>query len=379
MPPKTRAAEAKAEKEDGIDLPSHSKAKQSDREVEQEGEYENNDAAEEPEPEGESEIEEDEEAEEDEEEEDDGNDDLDSGKDAHAGQKRKSPPKDGSKPPPKKAARQASDSPSVSPKKLLNFLLSARALPYCFPAEELEAAKSSSTYKSYSLSSPTSFTPFEHLLCAHMLSKPLSHRLGMRSIRTLLNDPFNFSTPETIVSAGEHRVWEALEEARTQHRQKTASYLFGTGKAYSDSETMFNLAQEANDSGPSGVIEHIKSTVPGLATVGGEIFCRRVQCVDGWGDALWPYADGKAIDSLRQIGIEVEDAEDLQSAIEREVDWTQVKDMGLHERDLSKQQLVGEMEETQMQAEFVVVLERAIGCVLEGKVEELKKAAAAEA
>ena len=365
MPPKTRAAEAKAEKKNDLDLLSDRKAKQSDREVEQEGEVENSDAAEEPEPENEdfdqmNDLVEEEEPEE----------------RAHAGQKRKSPPKDASKPPPEKTARQTSSSTPANSKRLLNFLLSAKALPYCFPAEELEAAKSSSTYNSYSLSSPTSFTPFEHLLCAHMLSKPLSHMLGMRSIRTLLNEPFNFSTPEAIVSAGEHRVWEALEEARTQHRQKTAAYLFGTAKAYSDSETMFALAQEANDSGPSGVIEQIKSTVPGLATVGGEIFCRRVQCVDGWGDALWPYADAKAIDSLRQIGIEVEDAEDLQSAIERDVDWSQVKDMGLHERDLSKQQLVGEAEETQTQAEFVVVLERAIGCVLEGKVDGLRKAAA---
>lgn len=379
MTPKTRAAQAEVENEDDLDLPSHSKAEQSDREVEQEAEDENNDAAEEPEPED------DEEAGDDEMDEMDDvvehpaseeGEDADSGDEAHAGQKRKSPPKDALEPPPSKAPRQASSSTSVSSKKLLNFLLSAKALPYCFPEEELQAAKSSSKYKSYSLSSPTSFTPFEHLMCAHLLSKPLSHTLGMRSIRTLLNEPFNFTTAEAITSAGEHRVWEALEEARTQHRQKTASYLFGTGQAYSDSETMFALAQEANDSGPSGVIEHIKSTVPGLAVVGGEIFCRRVQCVDGWGNALWPYADGKAMASLRQIGVDVEDAEDLQSAIERDVDWDKVKDMGLHERDLSKQQLVGESEETQMQAEFVVVLERAIGCVLEGKVEELKKAAA---
>ncbi|KEF54075.1 uncharacterized protein A1O9_09870 [Exophiala aquamarina CBS 119918] len=356
MPPITRAAQVN-EEDDDLDFVSDTKAEQTDQDVGREAENENNHAA----------AGKPNEAEE-------ANRDADKN---NTGQKRKSPPTDTSNSQPSnKAARQNADSSSDSPKKLLNFLLSPKALPYCFPEEELAAAKTSSKYKSYSLSSPASFTPFEHLVCAHLLSKPLSHNIGMRSIRTLLNDPFNFTTPEEITSAGEHRVWEALEEARTHHRQKTASYLYGTGQAYSDSETMFALAQEANDSGPAGVIEHIKSTVPGLATVGGEIFCRRVQCVDGWGDALWPYADSKALDSLGQMGIEVQDAEDLRDTIKCDVNLDQVKDMGLHERNLSSQRLVRDEETTYMQAVFVVLLERAIGCVLENKVDELKKAAA---
>lgn len=302
---------------------------------------------------------------------------------AHAGQKRKDRPIDTT------ATENGSstknkvpkiDKATASPKQLLNFLLSSAALPFCFPEEELsDAAKSSSKkYKCYSLTSPTSFTPFEHLVCAHLLSKPLSHALGMRSVRTLLNDPFNLSSARAIVNAGEKRVWEALEAARTQHRQKTAAYLFGMGEAYDrdGGDAMYTLAEQANDGGHTGVVAHIKETVPGLGPVGAEIFCRRVQCVDGWGDALWPFADAKSLDALREIGIPVEDAEDLQSAIEREVEWDKVGDMGLQERDLSQIQLVGEQEETQMQAEFVVALERAIGCVLEGKVDQFKKAAA---
>lgn len=303
---------------------------------------------------------------------------------SHAGQKRKEPPTSTakSKEPEAKTRRQGSRSlaknqdNAATPKQLLNFLLSSAALPYCFPPDELEDAKKSKTYKSCSLTSPTSFTAFEHLICAHLLSKPLSHRLGMRSIRTLLNEPFSLSSAETIVSAGEKRVWEALETARTQHRQKTAAYIFGMAQSYADADTLFQLAEEANNDGAPGVIEHIKATVPGLGVTGAEIFCRRIQCVDGWGDALWPYADGKSIDALREIGVPVRDAEGLQSAIEREVNWDLVGDMGLHERDLSKAQLVGEQEETQVQAEFVVVLERAVGCVLEGNVQALRKAAA---
>ncbi|KIV93819.1 hypothetical protein PV10_05005 [Exophiala mesophila] len=348
---------------------SHGKSEDSDRKAEQNGEADNNhEAVEEPE-----------------------EDNNDKENDPHAGQKRKEAPTNVSQEHSTKSQRQeksgddeqGKDSASTSsskatPKQLLNFLLSGKSLPYCFPDEELEAGKSSGKYKSYSRSSPTSLTAFEHLICAHLLSKPLSHVLGMRSIRTLLNEPFELCSADAVVQAGEQRVWEALETARTQHRQKTAKYIYETGQAYSDSETMYALSEEANESGSQGVVQHIKSTVPGLGVVGGEIFCRRIQCVDGWGDALWPFADDKALDALRQIGVPVKDADDLQSAIEREVDWKLVGDMGLAGSDSKglQNELSGEEEETQVQAEFVIVLERAIGCVLEGKVEELNEAAA---
>lgn len=342
-------------------MPSpRSETEESSQEVEQNGKVDNkHDAAEEPKAE----------------------DDQDS--DTHAGQKRKEPPTEISQGQSTKSQRQESPSPSTSSattQQLINFLLSAKSLPYCFPEEELEAGKSSPKYKSYSRSSPTSLTAFEHLLCAHLLSKPLSHVLGLRSIRTLMNEPFELCSAEAVVEAGEQGVWEALEAARTQHRQKTAKYIHEMGQTYSDSETMYALAEEANESGPRGVVEHIKSTVAGLGAVGGEIFCRRIQCVDGWGDALWPFADDKSLDALSQIGIPVKDANDLQSAIERDVDWNLVGDMGLNERELSKHQLHGEEEgedtQAQAQAQFVILLERAIGCVLEGNVLQLNKAAA---
>lgn len=259
---------------------------------------------------------------------------------------------------------------------MLNFLLSAEALPYCFSQDELEAAKKSAKLKCYSLTSPTSFTPFEHLICAHLLSKPLSHVLGMRSIRTLLNEPHSFSTPEAIIEAGEKRVWEALEDARTQHRQTTASYIFATAESYADSEIMFALAEKANDEGSAGVMAYIKNTVPVLGNVGGEIFGRRIQYVDGWGDALWPYADGKALDSLRETGIKVTMRRTCRMRLSGRLVGIGSWDMGLHDSALSKGELVGEEMEMQVQAEFVVALERAVGCVLEGKAAEFQKAAA---
>lgn len=316
--------------------------------------------------------------------------------DTKTGSKRKSPPTSASKEkPPKKEPRQGSRASSrqtgggtgkdATSKQILNFLLSEDALPYCFPADELDAAQSGKFKKCYSITPPSLFTPFEHLITAHLLSKPLSHTLGMRSTRTLLNEPYSFSTPGKMKKAGEKEIWNALEEARTQHRQKTATYLYDMACQYSDpstsddkgdagdSDEMLELATQANEGGPRATIDFVKKTVKGMGETGASIFCRRVQACEGWGEAIWPYADSRAIDALRECGVKVADADGLQEMIERDVDWDKVGDMGLKDEKKG----VDDMDyEVQTAVELVTVLERAIGCSLEGKVGELKKAAA---
>lgn len=317
---------------------------------------------------------------------------------AKAGQKRKTPPASKAEKPPKKEPRQGArasarsagklgSGATVTSKQMLNFLLSKDALEYCYPADELEAAHSGKFSKNYSLTPPSLFTPFEHLVTAHLLSKPLSHVLGMRSVRTLLNPPYGYSTPEEMKKAGEDKIYQALEEAKTQHRQKTAAYLFEMAELYAgdlskdassashggDSDTMLDLAEAANDGGPRATISHLKSTVKGLGDIGGQIFCRRVQACDGWGEAIWPYADSKAMDALREVGIKIADADELQEMIEQDVDWDKVGDMGL----VREKEGVDEQDyDVQVAVEFVTVLERALGAVLEDKVGQLKKAAA---
>lgn len=315
---------------------------------------------------------------------------------AAAGQKRKSPPTSASKGKPrKKQPRQGSRTSSrtigggtgkdATSKQILNFLLSADAIPHCFPSDELDATSSGKFKKCYSRTPPSLFTPFEHLVTAHLLSKPLSHILGMRSTRTLLNEPYSFSTPGRMKAAGEHKIWQALEDAKTQHRQKTASYLAGMAAQYAnsdsagdsgdegDSDEMLELATQANEGGARATIDYIKSTVKGMGDRGAQLFCRRVQACEGWGEAIWPYADAKAIDALREVGVKVADADDLQEMIERDVDFDKVGSMGLIEEEKG----VDEKDyEVQTAVEFVTVLERAIGCVLEHNVSELGQAAA---
>ncbi|KAK5941522.1 hypothetical protein PMZ80_006801 [Knufia obscura] len=315
---------------------------------------------------------------------------------AQAGQKRKSPPTSASKEkPPKKEPRQGSRASGrtagggtgkdVTSKQILNFLLSEDSLQYCFPSDELDAARSGKFKKTYSLTPPSLFTPFEHLITASLLSKPLSHTLGMRSVRTLLNEPYSFSTPGDLKKAGEDKIWNALEEARTQHRQKTASYLYDMGTQYADpnskddggdkgdSDEMLELATAANEGGVKATIEHVKSTVKGMGVTGAEIFCRRVQACEGWGEALWPYADSKSFDALRELGVKVGSADELQEMIERDVDFDKVGSMGLTEE---KKGVDDKDYEVQVAVEFVTVLERAVGCSLEQNVPALRKAAA---
>lgn len=127
---------------------------------------------------------------------------------------------------PSKAPRRSARGPSSAqpdPVKLIKHLLSPASLHACRPKDEIEdLRKRGKDLRTYSSST---FTPFEELICAVILSRPISHALGLRSIRTLFNEPHNFTTPKKIREAGFEPVRKALDEARTQHRQKTAEEL----------------------------------------------------------------------------------------------------------------------------------------------------------
>lgn len=127
--------------------------------------------------------------------------------------------------PAKAPRRSARGAPQSQPDavKLVNYLLSPASLDSCRPKDEIEDVKNrSSDLRTYSAST---FNPFEELMCAVILSRPISHALGLRSIRTLFNDPYNYTIPKRIRDAGFDPVRKALDEARTQHRQKTAEEL----------------------------------------------------------------------------------------------------------------------------------------------------------
>ena len=136
--------------------------------------------------------------------------------------KRKAAAKDEPSKAPRRSARGA-QKPSIDPVKILQFLLSPSSPDLCRPKDETEDLKTrGSGIKTYSAST---FTPFEELISAVILSRPISHALGLRSIRTIFNDPWNFTTVRALRDAGSEGRRKALDEARTQHRQKTAEEL----------------------------------------------------------------------------------------------------------------------------------------------------------
>ena len=73
-----------------------------------------------------------------------------------------------------KASRRSARGPAAQPAdpvKLINFLLSNNALPFCRPKNETEDIESrGKQIRTYSLGD---FTPFEELVCALILSRPI--------------------------------------------------------------------------------------------------------------------------------------------------------------------------------------------------------------
>ncbi|ETN39958.1 uncharacterized protein HMPREF1541_06185 [Cyphellophora europaea CBS 101466] len=153
-------------------------------------------------------------------------------------------------------------------------------------------------------------TPFQNLVAALILSKPLSHRLGMRTINTLLNAPFGLRTVRDLDEAGFEGRRKVMWEARTQHKEKTAAQLGdlveGVQEVNGGEEGVEELkglkkqleGLEVGDAQKK--VEEVLSKVKGIGPTGTGIFMRRVQ--EDWDD-VFPYADQRALDTAVQFGL----------------------------------------------------------------------------
>lgn len=162
------------------------------------------------------------------------------------------------------------------------------------------------------LSYPNSdLTAFQTLLCAILLSKPISHRLELRTIETLLNKPYYFRTVQDLLDAGNEGRRAALWEARTQHKEKTAVQLGnlaqGIDTLCADSKSRDArdnlqpildkaLSEVSDKNNPFEVAEKVNDVltkqVNGLGAGGVEIFLRRIQ--SQW-PAVFPFADERVL------------------------------------------------------------------------------------
>jgi hypothetical protein len=243
----------------------------------------------------------------------------------------------------------------ATPEQILEYLLSNAALQYCRPDDEASDIESHRadmiTYSSQLLS------PFEELLCAVVLSRPISHRLGLRTIRTILNKPYSLRDPLAIKTAGPKKVLKALEAARTQHKYKTADEISLLAEAVSNNDWHNDLSKLRAQSKNSVESERevLRRSIKGLGKTGLDIFYRRVQWQ--WDEAS-PFVDSRTQAALERLGLP-ERAEKIEKLIESR--WN---DLNFGEGD-------GHDLETRKRRAFVVLLERAIGADLEKKIDQV--------
>lgn len=162
---------------------------------------------------------------------------------------------------------------------------------------------------------------FEQLLCASILSKPLSHRLGLRTIATILNPPYELKSPSAVIESGFEGRRQAMYDARTQHKDKTAEQLGNIvaglrhlcGVKGDDSSCDVKIqsltpvceaaregknAEEAAEKVRSCLTENLKGLGPG----GVNIFLRRIQKEKGW-SIVFPFMDQKSFEAAVNLGL----------------------------------------------------------------------------
>ena len=268
-------------------------------------------------------------------------------------------------PPVEDKPSKSTSPPTLSPPdrlKLLNFLLSPSSLPFARPKDEEENLRSRPNGGAKTRTYATGpFTPFEELLNAVILARPIGHTLGVRSIRTLLNPPFNLMSPKLIKDMGVDGVRHALDQARTQHRQKTAEDIVCLADAVTNDlgEDHFDVSLERlrEECGHDMEKERtlIQKNVKGIGKTGLDIFARRIQ--GSWGE-WYPFADQKTLDALELLGLPG-DTQQLKDLLDE--DWN----------DLRTDDVIGDGEESKRRV-FVRVLERAIGAHLDDRLDEMK-------
>lgn len=248
--------------------------------------------------------------------------------------------------PPKKQIKTSATSSSSPQIDTLEFLLSEKVKPLYIHADS-QPPTDPQDGKSY-FSAPDELNPWEHLMTALVISRPLSHVLGQRTVGVLLNPPYSFNGPEAVIDAGEKKVYEAFEASRTQHRQKTAADISAAATLVNEKQ-WFQEGKNGLRGKAFHVVRNALKEIKGVGDVGCDVFLRRVQGNKEWWDRRNPFVDSKSANALQKLGLP-SNGKELLALIEAHCD-----DLGFK----------GEKEDCLRKA-FVDVVERALGVVLEG-------------
>jgi hypothetical protein len=245
---------------------------------------------------------------------------------------------------------------------LLQYLLSPSALSLTRPHDESSALISApkTHLRTYSATTGT-LTPFEELLSAVILSRPVSHVLGHRSIRTILNPPYDFTTPGAILEAGLSKCREAMFTARTQHKEKTAAEILHLAEVVVEKfsttgdgeDTSLEEVRRLGDYDVTKERQLLKGSVKGLGDTGLDIFFRRVQL--SWTE-WFPLMDERTRHAAAELGLK-DDPGDLFGLLDQ--CWGELDVEGVGGKD----------EKEKKRMAFVILLERMVGAKLEKKSE----------
>jgi len=267
---------------------------------------------------------------------------------------------------PSKASRRSvrgSARAQPSHQQLLNYLISDAAADMCRPEDEIkdigQHGKDMRTYSS------TALSPFEELLCAVVLSRPISHRLGLRTIRTILNAPYNFTSPKAIKDTDSEKRHQALYDAKTQHKDKTAEQIgliadvVAAEFAKDVSDTSLEKVRQQAKKDWDDERDLLQSHIKGLGKTGLDIFFRRIQWL--WPEA-YPFVDERTARGIEKLGLP-KHPDELQKVLQE--NWSK----------LDSSALVDVEKEAKIRRAFVIICERATGADLEGKTDALLEAA----
>ncbi|KAI9669739.1 MAG: hypothetical protein M1831_007435 [Alyxoria varia] len=278
-----------------------------------------------------------------------------SGKATNSAKRKNEPSKEEPQKAPRRSGRGAGK-PELPPAKIFNFLLSSAATDLCRPKDEQDKPKSLRTY-----TSTVPLSPFEELLSAVVLSRPISHALGQRSIRTILNPPYDFRTPKAIIDAGSEKRHQALWDAKTQHKQKTVDQMTALAELirekFSQDPEDVSLEKLRKESEYDADImrEVLTTSIKGVGATAVNIFMRRVQAHF---KECYPYVDERTKNSMEKLGLPT-DGDALQQLIAQ------------HWKELNLKDISASGDDEKKRIVFVRILERAIQSDLEGKTDDV--------
>ncbi|KAI9720431.1 MAG: hypothetical protein M1812_002937 [Candelaria pacifica] len=139
--------------------------------------------------------------------------------------RRKNPPQE-----PSRHSVRSAPKPPITQTQILKFLLTQEAISLLLSSDESTDLQNRGPDLITYSGNLNTLTPFQELVCAVILSRPISHVLGLRTIRTIFNEPYCWNTPQRIRNAGEEGRRQAFVHARTQYKGKTADLVVEKGR-----------------------------------------------------------------------------------------------------------------------------------------------------